>query len=704
MAGRIRASDIEEVKRRTNLADLVGDYVTLKSAGIDSMKGLCPFHDERSPSFHVRPALGYYHCFGCGESGDAFTFVQRMDHLTFAETVERLAARIHYGLTYEEGNFSREDGPNRARLLAANTAAAAYFVEQLAGDEAATAREFLGQRGFDAAACERFGVGYAPRGWDGMSGHLRGLGYTPQELVLSGLASEGQRGAYDRFRGRIVWPIRDTSGQTLGFGARKLYEDDNGPKYLNTPESPVYHKSQVLYGLDLAKRAISRGKRAVVVEGYTDVMACHLAGIETAVATCGTAFGKDHIAVLRRIMGDDSAAEVIFTFDPDEAGQKAALRAFSEERRFTAQTYVAVAPEGLDPSDLRQHRGDEAVRELFTRKQPLFEFALRQAIARFDLNSVEGRVAALREAAPIIAEIKDPSLRPGYTRELTRMLGAELGEVQQAVRAAERAPRSNDRANDRERQQQPSQQRGTQQQRQQQPTPQQARSNQQGQQSRQGQPEQQRSGGQRRSARQSGVDHYGDGPSDQYDDRGDQLDGRFGDQYGGQGDAYGDPAPAPARRIGLSSLRNAPTTWLERDALMAMMQQGESVGAELMQQAVTAQVLDPDLHIVRDAMGAALGSLGTPTWLESVLGAAPDTHHGLIRELAIAPMPQRNLDQLAAYSRDVVVSLLDRDLVELKRELLARHQRIGDSGDPRARRIQEQLVALEAARRSLRGD
>ncbi|WP_024355907.1 DNA primase [Leucobacter chironomi] len=621
MAGRIRASDIEEVKRRTNLADLVGDYVTLKNAGIDSMKGLCPFHDERSPSFHVRPALGYYHCFGCGESGDAFTFLQRMDHLSFSESVERLAARIHYVLTYEEGGERRQDGPNRARLLAANQAAGAYCVAQLASDEGAAGREFLSQRGFDPAACERFGVGYAPRGWNHLTDHLRQQGFTPQELTQAGLVSEGQRGIYDRFRGRVVWPIRDTSGQTLGFGARKLYDDDNGPKYLNTPESPVYHKSQVLYGLDLAKKAISRGKRAIVVEGYTDVMACHLAGEEAAVATCGTAFGKDHIAVLRRIMGDDAAGEVVFTFDPDEAGQKAALRAFSEEKRFTAQTYVAVAPGGLDPCDLRLHRGDDAVRELFTRKTPLFEFALRQAVSRFDLNSVEGRVNGLRAAAPIIAEIKDPSLRPGYTRELARMLGSELAEVQQAVRAAERNPRG----------------RG------------------------------------------------GSGP--QHDP-----------VQAGPG-----PAPDPARpRIGLSSLRNSPTTWLERDALMAMLQQSEAVGAELLQQAVTAQVSEPNLRVVRDAVAEALPALGTPAWLDTVIGSAPESHRGLVRELAIAPVPQRKPELIAAYARDVVISLLDRDLLALKQELLARHQRIGDSADPGARRIQQQLVALEAARRGLR--
>ncbi|WP_053384018.1 DNA primase [Leucobacter celer] len=640
MAGRIRASDVEEVKRRTNLADLVGDYVTLKNAGIDSMKGLCPFHDERSPSFHVRPALGYYHCFGCGESGDAFTFLQRMDHLTFTESVERLAARIHYVLTYEEGGVRREEGPNRARLLAANQAAAEFFTAQLAGEEGTAGREFLTQRGFDAAACERFGVGYAPRGWDHLTKHLRAQGYTPQELAQAGLVSEGQRGVYDRFRGRVVWPIRDTSGQTLGFGARRLYDDDNGPKYLNTPESPVYHKSQVLYGLDLAKRGISRGKRAVVVEGYTDVMACHLAGIDTAVATCGTAFGKDHIAVLRRIMGDDSAAEVVFTFDPDEAGQKAALRAFSEEKRFTAQTYVAVAPEGLDPCDLRLHRGDDAVRELFTRKVPLFEFALRQSIARFDLNSVEGRVSALRAAAPIIAEIKDPSLRPGYTRELARMLGLELGEVQHAVRTVERSPREQGGSRD----------------------------------PRSSQPQQLSQG-----RRQPGPQHPQD-PNDPYA-------------------SIPDAAPP---RVRLSGLRNTPTTWLERDALMAMLQQGASVGAELMQQAVTAQVMEPELRVVRDAVAAAMPELATPGWLDAVLAATPDSHRGLVRELAMAPMPQRRPEQLAAYARDVVISLLDRDLLALKRELLARMQRIGDHTDSGARRIQEQLVALEAARRGLR--
>lgn len=436
MAGRIRQADVEEVKSRTNIADIVGEYVTLKSAGVGSMKGLCPFHDERSPSFHVRPQVGFYHCFGCGESGDVYSFVQKMDHVTFAEAVERLAARVALELHYEDGGAATDHG-NRARLLAANQAASDFFTEQLGTPGADPGRRFLGERGFDAIAAEKFGVGFAPKSWDELTNHLRGRGFSTEEISTAGLVSAGDRGVYDRFRGRLVWPIRDITGQTVGFGARKLLDDDKGPKYLNTPETPIYHKSQVLYGLDLAKRDISRSRQVVVVEGYTDVMACHMAGVTTAVATCGTAFGVDHIKVLRRVLGDAAGVgEVIFTFDPDAAGQKAAMRAFSEEQRFSAQTYVAVAPDGLDPCDLRLQRGDAAVRTLVDGKKPMFEFMIKQLLSQFNLDTVEGRVGALRAGAPIVADIRDPAIRPGYTRELARLLGMELHEVTRAVSAA----------------------------------------------------------------------------------------------------------------------------------------------------------------------------------------------------------------------------------------------------------------------------
>lgn len=438
MAGRIRQADVEEVKARTNIADIIGERVALKNAGVGAMKGLCPFHDERSPSFNVRPQAGFYHCFGCGESGDVYSFLTKMDHVSFTEAVERLAGRIGYTLHYEDGGAAPEH-TGRTRLFAANAAAAEFFRGQLATGEAEIARRFLGERGFDAGAAAHFGVGYAPKGWDGMRDALRAKGFTDEELTGAGLVSQGQRGVYDRFRGRVVWPIRDVTGQVIGFGARRLFDDDKGPKYLNTPETAIYKKAQVLYGLDLAKRDISREHRVVVVEGYTDVMACHLAGITTAIATCGTAFGSDHITVLRRVMGDDSTAgEVVFTFDPDAAGQKAALRAFADAKRFNAQTYVATGPEGLDPCDLRLQRGDAAVRGLMETKAPMVEFVLDQRIAGFDLAAVEGRVGALRAAAPVVAELRDALLQPEYVRVLARRLGMDTEDVRREVERAGR--------------------------------------------------------------------------------------------------------------------------------------------------------------------------------------------------------------------------------------------------------------------------
>ncbi|MGO1801171.1 MAG: DNA primase [Microbacteriaceae bacterium] len=437
---RIRQADVDEVKSRTNIADIVGERVALKSAGVGSLKGLCPFHDERSPSFHVRPQVGFYHCFGCGESGDVYSFLRAIDHVSFTEAVERLAGRLGYSLHYEDGGAAPETS-GRSRLYAANTAAAEFFRSQLLSADAETGRRFLGERGFDAGAAAHFGVGFAPRGWDGMLKALTAQGFTREELLAAGLVSQGQRGVYDRFRGRLVWPIRDVTGQTIGFGARKLFDDDQGPKYLNTPETIIYKKNQVLYGLDLAKRDIARGdpRRVVVVEGYTDVMACHLAGVTTAIATCGTAFGAEHIKVLRRVMGDDSSSgEVVFTFDGDEAGQKAALRAFSEDDRFNAQTFVAVAPNGLDPCDLRLQRGDAAVRGLMDAKVPMFEFAIDRKLAGYDLATVEGQVGALRAAAPIVAEIRDRLLRPGYERVLARRLGMDPTEVRAEVERAAR--------------------------------------------------------------------------------------------------------------------------------------------------------------------------------------------------------------------------------------------------------------------------
>ena len=472
-------------------------------------------------------------------------------------------------------------------------------------------------------------VWYSPaefeeNGWE-IPATLDELRDLSDEIAAAGLVSSGDRGHYDRFRGRLVWPIRDITGQTVGFGARRLLDDDKGPKYLNTPETPVYHKAQVLYGLDLAKRDISRGRRVVVVEGYTDVMACHLAGVTTAVATCGTAFGPDHITVLRRVLGDDSGlGEVIFTFDPDAAGQKAAMRAFGEEKRFAAQTFVAVAPEGLDPCDLRIQRGDGAVRGLIERKTPMFEFVIRHTLDQYDLETVEGRVAALRAAAPVVAEIRDPSLRPGYARELARMLGTDLGEVQRAVQAAGRG------------------------------------------------------GGAR------------------------QAPGRES-----RGGAEGEPeaSVAPAERpYSIADLPPDPATRLERDALQALLQHPDQVGEQLLRQAVDCRFGNQALAVVRDGVSAAFASGGTRELVARVVTEVPPTFAGLVHQLAVAPIPERSERELAAYVSGVVTSLVDRELLRQKAELLGRLQRTDAADRDAYASVQRALVAVEADRRSLRQD
>ncbi|TBN56937.1 DNA primase [Glaciihabitans arcticus] len=624
MAGLIRRSDIDEVRSRTNLADIVGDYVTLKSAGSGSMKGLCPFHEERSPSFHVRPQVGFYHCFGCQEGGDVFSFLMKMDHVSFSEAVERMAARIGFELHYEDGAAAVDHG-NRARILAANQSAAEFFVAQLSSDEAEPGRAFLGARGFDQSAAERFGIGFAPR-HGALGKHLRTLGYKDDELVEAGLLGRGDRGdVYDRFRGRLVWPIRDTTGATLGFGARKLLDDDQGPKYLNTPETPVYHKSQVLYGLDLAKKDIARGRQVVVVEGYTDVMACHLAGVTTAVATCGTAFGVDHIKMIRRVMGDVAndntrgTGEVIFTFDPDAAGQKAASRAFEEEQRFAAQTFVAVAPDGLDPCDLRLNRGDDAVRRLVSTRKPMFEFMIRRQLAEHNLDTVEGRVSALRAAAPVVAGIRDQALSVGYIRNLAGWLGVDINEVGRAVTSARKNEAST-------------------------PSP-----------------------STERSARSN------------------------------------EPAPEVAEHgPSLTTLPTDPATRLERDALMAILQHPTDVGLDYITRVGRVGFADNTLSVVRDGIATSLDHVDAPDWLQRVADEVPVLFSTLVKQLGVAPIPQ-HAELLASYCKGVVASLLERDVLRRKRDLMGSLQRLDATADPqRYEELQRELVATENERRALR--
>jgi DNA primase len=442
VGGRINEEDIAAVRDRARIEEIVGSYVTLRSAG-GTMKGLCPFHDEKTPSFQVTPSRGYWYCFGaCAEGGDVIDFMRKIDNLSFVEAVERLADRVGIQLRYTDDSGPRMAPGARVRLAEALRLAAEFYAEQLSGPEAVVARQFLADRGFDREAAERFQVGFAPRDGRALLRHLRGRGFSDVELVSAGLARES---GWDFFQGRALWPIRDSGRQVLGFGARRLSDDDRIPaKYINTPETLLYKKSHVLYGLELARSAISKKSQAVVVEGYTDVMAAHLSGVDTAVASCGTAFGDDHARLLQRLMGNHDAfhGEVIFTFDGDEAGQAAALKVFAGDQNFVTQTYVAIEPTGLDPCDLRLQRGDAAVRELVARRVPLYRFVMNNLLKQHDLDRADGRVAALRAAAPLVASIRDTALVSGYARELAGLLGMEIDEVRaEVMRAAAKSRR-----------------------------------------------------------------------------------------------------------------------------------------------------------------------------------------------------------------------------------------------------------------------
>jgi DNA primase len=455
VAGRIRDEDIALVREKSPIADVIGEHVQLRNAGGGNLKGLCPFHDEKSPSFNVTPSRGMYYCFGCQAGGDVIKFVQDIEHLDFSDAVERLAGRAGVQLRYVDGGApaSSQNRGQRQRLLDAHREAAAFYAGQLAGAEAEPARAFLAERGFDMVTAARYGCGFAPSNWDALTRHLLAKGFTAAELTVGGLSREsGRGGLIDRFHRRLLWPIRDVGGEVVGFGARRLFDDDRmEAKYLNTAETPIYKKSHLLYGVDMAKKEIARQHRAVIVEGYTDVMACHLSGVTTAVATCGTAFGADHVSVIRRLLMDSDAftGEVIFTFDGDAAGMKAAERAFGDDQKFMSQTFVAIEPTGMDPCELRMKSGDTAVLDLVARRIPLVEFVLRSTVGRFDLDTAEGRSAALDRGIPLVARIKDRGLRDEYARRLAGLVGF-LGSPDEEQRVLDRVrglSRSDDKRN-----------------------------------------------------------------------------------------------------------------------------------------------------------------------------------------------------------------------------------------------------------------
>jgi DNA primase len=399
--------------------------------------------------------MGTFHCFGCGESGDVFAFVMKINGVDFPEALEYVAAKAGISINWKESSSSRGKGQNdiikRSQIIDANNVAAEFFAKNLQSKEAGAARKMMIERQFEQADCEKFGVGYAPRGRDNLVRHLSEKGFSRAVLEAAGLVSNTSSGLFDRFQGRVIWPIRDVNSDVLGFGARKLYDDDFfDAKYLNTSETRVYKKSKVLYGIDLARKPIAQKRQVVIVEGYTDVMAMHLAGVDTAVASCGTVFGSEHAQIVRRLMGDMDASnmimsgianlhqpgKIIFTFDGDEAGLKAAIKAFNEDQNFITQTYVAIVPDGLDPCDLRAQKGDLALRNLVENPTPMFEFIIKTIVSNFDISSPEGRVGALRAAAPIVAGIRDIALRPEYARLLSGWVALDISTTQREVASA----------------------------------------------------------------------------------------------------------------------------------------------------------------------------------------------------------------------------------------------------------------------------
>lgn len=691
MAGLIRKEDIDEVRARTDIREIIEGYVSLKSAGIGTFKGLCPFHDERTPSFNVRPQVGSYHCFGCGESGDVYSFVMAMEHTSFVETVERLAARIGYTLHYEGGKpGDRYEAGMRRRLLDAHKIAAEFFERNLYSPDAQEAQRFLGARGFDPAATRKFGVGYAPRGWDHLLKHLRSQGFTDEELKATGMFSEGNRGLYDRFRGRIIWPIRTIAGETIGFGARRLFDDDQGPKYLNTPETQLYKKSQVLYGIDLAKRDMTKNKQVVIVEGYTDVMAAHLAGITTAVATCGTAFGPGHIKMVRRMITDDgSGGEIIFTFDGDAAGQKAAMAAFQEDQRFVAQTFVAVAENGMDPCDLRLHKGDAAVRSLIASRRPLFEFAIDSTLAKYDLATLEGRVLAMRAIAPIIAGIKDRDLRPAYMRKVSGQLGLELDEIQRAVAYAQNHPKLS----------------RTQQVEAIAAAPRYERLNE----GPQGVP-----GAPGYAGVQGAV--HADAPYDPAYDALPPEDYAAPSAYAGQNAAAHPPssiqpaapqpeATAPAVEEFLTPDPRDPVARLEKAALEIALQHPELISVEQWRNLSTVQFrYRTHREVAAGIIHAATVMAPTPgiEWINCVRSGAVEGVHPAIAVLAVSPLPISSDEHLPNFVTGALNALFEQQIARQKSDLMMRLEQLSaNPDDEEFEAVQRQLLELEMRRRQL---
>jgi DNA primase len=437
MAGRIRQDDIDAVKERTDIVKLVSQHLALKKSGHDSMSGLCPFHQEKTPSFSVSPSKQVFYCFGCGKGGDAITFLRELEHLSYVEAVERLAQQAGVTLRYEgDSPAERRAAARRGALIKANEQAAELYSQMLLeGKEAADARTYLTARGISAESLRAFGIGYAPGYPDFLLRRLsQARDLSPEILLEAGLAARGDDGSVrDRFRGRITFPIHDLQGRCIAFGARILPTDARAgeqAKYLNSAETPIYRKNEVLYNLHRARSTISRSGEVFVVEGYTDVIGLSQAGVENVVATCGTALGEAHFRLFSRF-----AERAVLSFDSDEAGARAAERAFKFVEQFPVQAVVMIMPEGLDPADFVAKHGADAVRAAATHSRPLVEYMVRRIVERHELGTIEGQSAAVAEVLPILEGLTDPVRRGEYGHLLAELAGVSESSVMQSLDA-----------------------------------------------------------------------------------------------------------------------------------------------------------------------------------------------------------------------------------------------------------------------------
>lgn len=422
----ITDEDKERVRQATDVLALVGETVELRQRGT-SYWGCCPFHQEKSPSFHVDPQTGLWKCFGCGESGDIFGYVMKRESLEFPDAIRYLADRAGIELQEERGV---SHGPRRNRLIEALTAAEEYYNTMLMrgrGEGPDAGRRYLGGRGFGAAVCRSWKLGYAP-GNGRLVSHLRAMGFTPDELVAADLALQNGRQLRDRFYERVMFPIHDRQGRTIAFGGRVL--DDAKPKYLNTKETSVFHKSKHLFAFDRAKEGMAATGEAIVCEGYTDVIAMHEAGLTNAVAALGTSFSVDHV----RAISGFAKSRIICLFDGDAAGQKAAERAVQFLDKTRLELVCVVLPNNQDPAEYLADHGVDELRARLAEARPLMDFVFERRLASFDLSVPGQRVAALDSLAEALAPLKDSVLLDGYATQVAQMLGTSVEEARRRIR------------------------------------------------------------------------------------------------------------------------------------------------------------------------------------------------------------------------------------------------------------------------------